>query len=327
VIATVKLYGKRLLEAGADAFGQLRFSAPLLLVPGDRFIIRQFSPVITIGGGVVLENRPPARVKNVERYIDFLHVLGEESREPVLRARIAESGTQGLSIREAVARTGWTQADVLLVAAGIPEITNIAGVLISNSELKRARQELLSVLDHFHKQEPLAGGMPKENLRERMAGTATAVFSAIFDAAIKDGQIAVTGDLVHLPGRRVVMKDEESESRQKIERAFAAAGLKVPALKDVLQELNIDKSRAQKLVTLLLRERVLVKVSDDLVFHHTALAELRKNVAAQKTRSSRIDVGGFKDLTGISRKYAIPLLEYLDRERVTRRVGDYREIL
>jgi selenocysteine-specific elongation factor len=160
-----------------------------------------------------------------------------------------------------------------------------------------------------------------------MAGTATAVFSAIFDAAIKDGQIAVTGDLVHLPGRRVVMKDEESESRQKIERAFAAAGLKVPALKDVLQELNIDKSRAQKLVTLLLRERVLVKVSDDLVFHHTALAELRKNVAAQKTRSSRIDVGGFKDLTGISRKYAIPLLEYLDRERVTRRVGDYREIL
>jgi selenocysteine-specific elongation factor len=125
----------------------------------------------------------------------------------------------------------------------------------------------------------------------------------------------------------VVMKDEESESRRMIEQAFASAQLKVPALNDVLAGLKIDRIRAQKLVTLLLRERVLIKVSDDLVFHHSALADLRKTIAAQKTRSPRIDVGGFKDLAGVSRKYAIPLLEYLDHERVTKRVGDQRIIL
>jgi selenocysteine-specific elongation factor len=98
-------------------------------------------------------------------------------------------------------------------------------------------------------------------------------------------------------------------------------------LKDVLAGLKIDKARAQQIVTLLLRERVLVKVSDDLVFHASALQALRAQLAAEKQKSQRIDVARFKDLTGVSRKYAIPLLEYLDRERVTRRIGDERVIL
>ena len=123
------------------------------------------------------------------------------------------------------------------------------------------------------------------------------------------------------------MKDEEADAKKKIEDAFSSAGLEVPYLKDVLAKLPIDKARAQKIVTLLLRDRVLIKVSDDLVFHRSALDELRKRLLAFKTKSASIDVAGFKDLTGVTRKYAIPLLEYFDRERVTRRVGDKREIL
>ena len=107
----------------------------------------------------------------------------------------------------------------------------------------------------------------------------------------------------------------------------ASAGLKVPSLKEVLASLKVDKVRAQKIVTLLLREKTLVKVSDDLVFHQIALTDLRQKIVALKGTSPKIDVGRFKDLTGVSRKYAIPLLEYLDRERVTRRMGDERIIL
>jgi selenocysteine-specific elongation factor len=101
----------------------------------------------------------------------------------------------------------------------------------------------------------------------------------------------------------------------------------VPALKDVLAGLKVDKARAQKIVTLLLRDKILVKISDDLIFHRDALADLRKRMAAEKTKSPKLDVARFKDLTGVSRKYAIPLLEYLDREHVTRRIGDERVIL
>jgi len=149
----------------------------------------------------------------------------------------------------------------------------------------------------------------------------------VFDDAVHAKKIELAGDLVRLPGQGVVMKDEESESQKIIESAFAHAGLKVPALKEVLAGLRVDRARAQKIVTLLLRDKVLVKISDELVFHREALADLRQRLASQKVRSPRLDVGQFKELAGVSRKYAIPLLEYLDRERVTRRVGDAREIL
>jgi selenocysteine-specific elongation factor len=135
------------------------------------------------------------------------------------------------------------------------------------------------------------------------------------------------GDLVRLHGRGVHMKDDEAQAKQLIETAFSSAGLKVPSLNEVLSGLKIDRTRAQKIVTLLLRDRILIKLSDDLVFHHNALDQLKQQVRTMKTQAPQIDVAKFKDATGVTRKYAIPLLEYLDRERVTRRVGDARQIL
>jgi selenocysteine-specific elongation factor len=155
------------------------------------------------------------------------------------------------------------------------------------------------------------------------------VFETVAAMLVRDKKLEVVGDLVRLSGHAVVMKDEEAESKKTIEDAFAAAGLKVPALHEVIAGLRVDKVRAQKIVTLLLRDKVLVKVSvsDELVFHRSALEKLRRQMATYKVKSARIDVAKFKELTGVTRKYAIPLLEYLDRERVTRRVGDAREIL
>ena len=327
VVANVALYARKQLPPGEDAFAQLRLSAPLLLVPGDRFIIRQFSPVATTGGGVVVDNAPPSRVKDREARIDLLESLGDTSRENVLRSRAISRATQGLNFTEAVARTGWTKDVIIAVAARVPQIVTVDGILIFNFALDVARKGLLQVMDSFHKQNRLAPGMPKENLRERLVGVDPEIFAAILDEALKQGKIVAEGDLLHLPGRGVVMKDEESESRKLIEKAFASAGLKVPALKDVLLDVKIDRVRAQKIVTLLLRDRTLVKISDELVFHYTALEELRKKLNALKQQSPKIDVGRFKEVTGVSRKYAIPLLEYLDRERVTKRVGDERIIL
>ena len=144
---------------------------------------------------------------------------------------------------------------------------------------------------------------------------------------MRDKKLEAAGEQVRGAGRGVVLRDDEAESKQTIEQAFAKAGLQVPALKEVLASLRIDQARAQKIVTLLLRDRVLVKLSDDLVFHRDALEALRQLVVAQKTKTPKLNVASFKDLTGVTRKYAIPLLEYLDRERVTKRVGDERVIL
>jgi selenocysteine-specific elongation factor len=326
-IATVRLLEGKQLQPGGEGLAQLRLNDPLLLLPGDRFIVRQFSPVLTIGGGVVLENDPPARVKDLEIRHDFLELLTDASRESTLQARVTAKGVGGLTVREAISQTGWSESEIIAVSARCPDITNVHGVLIQEFALSLVRKGLLATVEWFQKNNPLAAGVPKESLRERMVGVNRNVFAEVLDDAVKNGVVAVAGDLVHLPGRGVVMKDEEAESRKAIERAFASAGLKVPALKDVLAGLKIDKIRAQKIVTLLLRERTLVKVSDELVFHRSALDQLRGALAAQKAKKPKIDVAGFKELTGVSRKYAIPLLEYLDRERVTKRVGDERIIL
>jgi selenocysteine-specific elongation factor len=326
-IATVALYGKKQVGAGESAFAQLRLSEPTLLLPGDRFILRQFSPVITIGGGVVVENAPPKRVKDVTGYAHFLRALTEELRSGMLRARVSGSGARGLGITEAVARTGWLAQQIISGVSANPEIARIGDIFISRPALDLVRKDFISALDAFHKHNALVAGMSKEELRGRFSEVAPVVFDSVFDEALRARKIELAGELVRLAGRGVVMQDEEAESKKIIEAAFANAGLKVPALKDVLAGLKVDKARAQKIVTLLLRDKVLVKISDDLVFHRDALVDLRHRIGAEKAKSPKLDVARFKDLTGVSRKYAIPLLEYLDREHVTRRVGDARVIL
>jgi selenocysteine-specific elongation factor len=325
-IARVVLYGKKQLAAGESGFAQLRLADPTLLVPGDRFIIRQFSPVVTIGGGVVLENAPPRKFQNTAEYVEALKQLTGDPAE-ALRARVAMAATRGITISEAVARTGLTQPKVIETAATLQDIVRIGEALITKSALDQLQKDLVSILESFHKQNPLVAGMSREELRGHFENVSHEVLTRVVEDALRAGKLEVAGELVRLRGRRVVMKDDESESKKIIEDAFSAAGLKVPAMKDVLAGVKVDRARAQKIVTLLLRDKVLVRVSEDLLFHRNALADLRKRLSDEKVKSVKIDVARFKELAGVTRKYAIPLLEYLDREHVTRRLGDERVIL
>jgi len=326
-IATVNLYREKNLKPGQEDFARLRLSAPVLLVPGDRFIIRQFSPVVTIGGGIVLDTTPLKKAVPSAR-LDFLKLQAESDAKPALLARIRRR-EDGLDIEELVAETGQTKENTRNAVADLVKSAAVArfgDFLIEQATLVALADKVQQFVADFHARNPLVAGISREALREQ-AGLPGATFDAVLATLIAENKLAVTAELVHLHGRGVVMKDEEARSRKVIEQAFASAGLKVPALKDVLGGLKIDKMRAQKIVTLLLREKILIKISDDLVFHQTPLAELRRKLAAEKARSPKLDVGRFKDLTGVSRKYAIPLLEYLDRERVTKRVGAGRMIL
>ncbi|MGH9492441.1 MAG: SelB C-terminal domain-containing protein, partial [Terriglobales bacterium] len=224
---------------------------------------------------------------------------------------------------------GWPPDRVASVVASLHAIHRIVkhgDHLTDVPAYAAARKMVQTAIADFHARNPLVAGIGKEDLRSRL-GLPAEVFQGVLNALVRQNAIEIAGEQVRIAGHGVVMKDEEAESKKTIEQAFASAGLKVPALKEVLAGLKVDRARAQKIVTLLLREKVLVKLSDDLVFHRDALAELRRRVAEHKSRSPKMDVAAFKELTGVSRKYAIPLLEYLDRERVTRRVGDERIIL
>ncbi len=317
---------KKEILPGEEGLARLKLPEPALLLPGDRFIIRQFSPVVTIGGGVVLDAAP---IPRMPRPVDFLETLASGGAEAILKARIARRHQEGISMSHMVAETGWTKAVIeaqLAPAMRGGDVLAAGGQFLHLPALEALKARIVTAVLEFHKKNPLVGGISKEELRAQVAATPE-VFEAVADMLVRERKLEVIGDLARLPGHGVVMKDEEAESKKKIEDAFTSAGLKVPALSEVIAGLKVDKVRAQKIVTLLLRDKVLIKVSDELVFHRSALEELRRQMAIYKLKSAKIDVAKFKELTGVTRKYAIPLLEYLDREHVTRREGDARQIL
>jgi selenocysteine-specific elongation factor len=329
-IAEVRLYrpkenGTKQMKPGDEAYAQLRFSEPMLLLPGDRFIIRQFSPVATIGGGIVLNASPATRRQRAEDALAFLKVMRDGSPEDVLAARVRRRGTLGLPLDNISGEMNVRREETMKLAtkAGLVWCDL---VLMTPEAFQEAKTNVLQVLKKFHDANPLVAGMSKEQLREQVK-VGPEVFHSVLQKLAEEKKLEAVGELVHLAGRGVIMKDDEAESKKIIEQAFASAGLKVPSLKEVLAGLKVDRVRAQKIVTLLLRDKSLIKISDELVFHQSALMDLRQKIAALKVSASKIDVARFKDMTGVSRKYAIPLLEYLDRERVTRRVGDERVIL
>jgi len=326
-VAELRLHGGSQLSPGQAAFARVLLPEAALLLPGDRFIIRQFSPVVTIGGGVVLDATPVSRDLRDDK---IFQTLAGDDRRAILRVRIWRYYHDGAPLADLIAETGWAKDAIereLAEPLNAREIVRINDVFLIRDAWEALKQQIVPSLEQFHKNNPLVEGMSKKELQIWTDASNHAVFEAILQALTAERKIEIAGDLVRLPSRGVVMKDDEAESKKRIEDAFASAGLKVPALQEVIAALTVDKTRAQKIVTLLLREKLLVKVSQELVFHRTALEELRHLIAAEKAKSRKIDVARFKELTGVSRKYAIPLLEFLDRERVTKRAGDVREIL
>jgi selenocysteine-specific elongation factor len=327
-IAEVVLIGRKELRPGETGLAQLRLADPVALLPSDRFILRQFSPVVTIAGGVVLDAAPQARRISAADHAAFLRRLQSTSREELLAARIARCQARGLLLSDAIAETGWPSAQLAPVVAALlqaKQVVQIGELLVASDSFQGARTALLNRLTSFHDKNRLVAGMNRQELRDQL-DLDPSVFAGVVESLVKERRIELQEELIRIPGRGVAMQSDEAESKKQIEEAFLKAGLEVPALKDVLASLKLDRARAQQIVTLLLRDRTLVKVNEELVFHHQPLADLKRKLLEMKSSSPKIDIARFKDMTGVTRKYAIPLLEYFDREHVTRRVGNERII-
>ncbi len=322
------------LAPGGSAFVQLRLDDPLLLLPGDRFIIRQFSPVTTIGGGIVLDALARRHRRGDLRVLSFLRTLESSEILDVLLAHI-ESRPMGMELSQLVARTGWTEAVVRAAARELCHQEKILIVseqpfmIVSAATFANVTQALEREVDAFHRANPLAPGISREELRGILRRSARPeVFRACLETLVQSGKLTLSGDLVSLAGHTIALLPEELRARELIIAEFERAGLAVPTVDEVLAKLSVERKHAMKLVQILLREKVLLKVTESLFFHQAALARLRELLAVyRREHGERISVTAFKDLTGVTRKYAIPLLEYLDRERLTRRQGDERVIL
>ena len=333
----VMLEGKE-MNAGTTEFVQLRLEEPGLFVPGDRFIIRQFSPVTTIGGGVVLDAAPPKHRSGDPATIEALRILESgtpEARLELLAKRVGES-----ALTTIVARMGWKPSDVHDVAKSLASQRRLVllgqppSLLVHAAHFAALAKLTLEQLATFHAANPLVAGLPKEELRAKLATGRSAnslpshaLLNALLQSLILLRKIDVDGEVVRLGGRTIQLSAEEAAARDQIAAVFEKAGLNVPSAPEVLATLRLDRARAEKLLKMLVKENTLHKVTEDLIFHKSALSKLREILTRRKAQNNRLGVTDFKNLTGLSRKYAIPLLEYFDRERVTRRDGDERIIL
>jgi selenocysteine-specific elongation factor len=228
-------------------------------------------------------------------------------------------------MRDLVARTGFLEREIAATAAraSVVAIPQPHPWYVDRAWFQSRRDRLVKAVREFHQKQPLAPGIAKQDLRSRELPDSPPF---LIDALLADTKdLVVEGETVRSRGHQVVLKADEEQARSAIERAFDQAGLATPALPEVLAKSGVESARARTLLEILLREKRLVRVSEELVFHQSAIERLREMLAPRK--ATRFNVAAFKEWTGISRKYAIPLLEYLDREHVTRRVGDERVVL
>jgi selenocysteine-specific elongation factor len=314
-----RLKGAEPLQPGSSDYVRFLLKEPLLLLPGDRFIVRMFSPVVTIGGGMVFDGAPPRRGSR-----ERLEILRSSPAADRIAMLVAES-RYGMGMADLVARTGLLEADIRrAVSSPLVIVLDAPHFWVLDKEWVAKQIEAIHEhLKQFHRRNPLLAGVSKEELRSRrLPGAPPWLMDAVLSRA---KTLAVDGETVRLAAHQISFKKDEQEASAKIEDAFRSAGLAVPALPEVLAKAGVEPNRARTILQLLLKDERLVRVSDELVFHASAIQSLRELLAARK--GSRFAVPEFKDWTGVSRKYAIPLLEFLDRERITRRDGDSRVVL
>src|SRR5271170_680507 len=216
IVVDVTLFGTKEIPPGEEVSARLKLPEPALLLPGDRFIIRQLSPVVTIGGGVVLDAAP---IPRMPRHSDFLQVLAGGNPEAILRARIARRHHEGIPIPRLIAETGWTKKVIdahLAQAVKTGAVVRAGERFLHLPALEALKLNLVSTVADFHKRNPLVGGISKEELREQV-GALPEVFEAVAAMLVQEEKLELVGDLARLPGHGVVMKDEESESKEKIE--------------------------------------------------------------------------------------------------------------
>ncbi|HYV25322.1 MAG TPA: selenocysteine-specific translation elongation factor [Pyrinomonadaceae bacterium] len=322
------------IKPGARGFAQLRFESPIVAVLGDRFILRAYSPQMTIGGGVILD---PFASKHRSRELssarERLTLLAGGDHSQQLAQYIIGEGRLGITKSELAARTAWRDEVIesaLQPAAIAKSTVRLETTLLGREVYDGLKSAIVREIESHHKREPLARGLPKEILHDRFfAGASTEVFREAIAQMEKDGAFTSEKEIVKLRDHARELSAEDTKAKDKLEAAYRNAGVAPPALADAFKNAGLDNTRGRKILQLILDSGSLVKVHGDMLFHREALdaliQKLRARAVTQPDRS--IDVGAFKELAGISRKYAIPLLEYFDRQRVTRREGDRRTVL
>jgi selenocysteine-specific elongation factor len=330
------------IEKGEKGFAQFRLETPVVVLPNERFIVRSYSPQITIAGGKILDGLANKhRRKDLAETIQFLEKLDDslktDDKQIELKVFLEKAGEAGLNFRDLQAQTGWIHSILqnnLLEVLQKKSVIEADGIYLSRTVFENLAKKTVAEIHLHHKTEPLSRGMLRETLREKVfAHLPSETFKKTLQILAERGEISAEKDVVRLASYSQNLSANEKQILEKLNRIYETAKLEVPTLENALLEsikgTKSNLNEARKVFQLLLDSGEVVKISNDFYFSAKVINELvmKLKAHAEKTSDRLIDVPSFKDIAGISRKYAIPLLEYFDQIKITRRAGDKRLIL
>jgi selenocysteine-specific elongation factor len=310
------------LRPGSGAYVQIRLESPVVATAGDRFVIRRYSPAFTIGGGVILDAHLAKLSRGTRAEILDTLAGGTLHERVELMAKLL--GLRGLPLDEVQARTGITSKTLAKELKRVPNVTVTGSTYLHNDVLADFRRKAMEFLERYFQQNKMSVSVPKGEFVQKLIPAGAPVNFLLADLGNQQ-IVVVQGDSLDIPGRSKTLGGAEGELARAIESKFADAGLQTPAVSEIIKAIPQKPKVIEGVIGYLVKQGTLVRIAEGVYLHRDVVANAKETMAAKKGQT--IDVAQFKDLFGISRKVAIPLLELFDREGVTKRIGDSRTVL
>jgi len=333
VIGTLILLDTDELDLGGSGYAQLRLDKPVVVRTGDRFVLRSYSPMYTIGGGQILHPTPNKRKRMVAATLESLATLEKGEPGEMVELYLKDGGFAGVGERDLRILANVTVKQLrsllqdLMSRGEVIQFDREAPRFVHGEVFSKLRQLLQDQLEDFHQREPLRAGINKEELFGRLPGTVDGkLFNELLQRLIRQGDVVQEKDLVRLSSHQVALAGKQEEVKEKIEAVYQQAGLLPPFFREVAKSLGVSDSEAKRILKWMLEQGLLVKVKEDMYFHSSVLDDLKKRLLDFFEENEEITTPQFKELTQTTRKYTIPLLEFLDATRFSIRVGDVRRL-
>jgi selenocysteine-specific elongation factor len=328
IMARVLLLDRPELSPGEQAFARFRLEAPLVALPGDRFVVRSYSPIVTIAGGTLLDIDPPRFKRKAPALIAHLTLLAEGGPEDVVEEHVRQVQTAGARLAALSGRVPFGPGRLTAVLGTLQANGRILGVerdwFLHPESAEHVRSQALAALADFHRANPLKPGMSREELRRRAGDTDERIFAHLLGRLDAEGSVRSERDKVRLASHEVHLSSAQQRVVDYVETDFLRTGAAPPSPEEALSRAGVTGDEEHELFQVLVEGKRLVRIKESLFFHTQALDTIQEKLIALLRERKEIGPADIKDLLGVSRKYAIPLLEYFDGRRVTMRVGERR---
>lgn len=328
LLAKVVLFGRDELKPGESCYAQLRLTEPVATKNGDRFVIRFFSPMETIGGGIILDDQPRRHKRSDPNIQNILSVKESGSREELTLQLLVESGTKLPTAVQLVAKLQREEADIRqeledLCARG-QAVEPMPGRYIAASVIDRVWGECQEILALYHRQNPLHAGIQSAELRQKLfKGMEQSRADALLRVLCQEGKLRRIGDRYALSDFVITLTKRQRNIREKLLKIYQASGIETPITDHILEEYpQNERTDARQVLESLISSGELVMLTPQICLHCKAYEQVCQVAKTHFETNESLTLAQLRDLLNSSRKYSQAIIEYFDKVHITKKEGD-----